>query len=142
LKSFEFYVKNNDVVRAKNDKILADSILYDADKRFSYYSMMSLTDTTSKFVVENIYEAIRGVMDSILALRGYKSYSHEACIVFAKEQGYIEVEDAVFLNNLRRKRNRSKYAEEPISQQYAEHNLSFAKKIYNKMKHAAEKLIN
>lgn len=72
---------------------------------------MKITDENSFSVVENCYEAIREMIDALMALKGFKSYSHQANIEFLRKfyltnVGYANTNK---IDRYRRIRNDIKY---------------------------------
>jgi len=63
----------------------------------------------SKLKLENCYDVMREAADAVLLKEGYKSYSHEASIVFLYENNIIEKREMHQFNRFRNLRNKSKY---------------------------------
>ncbi len=59
-------------------------------------------------VFENIYDCLRELLDALLAVDGYKSYSHEAAISYLK---LFNISESIIsnLDRFRATRNDSKY---------------------------------
>ena len=106
MKSFESYMIDNEVVRAKEDYNLAKSLITDAKNRFDYYIDFEINEKNSKFILENCYESIRELLDALLSIHGYKSYSHQAPIIFARDKNIINFKEATVLDYLRDTRNK------------------------------------
>ena len=77
------------------------------------------TDRFAMFVFENLYDCLREICDALLALDGYKTYSHEAAIAYLGEKG---VPDGIVtrIDRYRRRRNASKYYGRTVSTEDAE----------------------
>ncbi len=133
MKPFEFYLKKGEVRKIKPDENEGASLLNDATLRYEYFSIMDVTDKNAKFVFENLYESLREILDSILLRQGYRSYSHQASIVYAKGKLILSERDAVILDELRELRNRSKYYGQSISAAFAADKISEAKRLFNKL---------
>ena len=106
MNDFEFYLEEGDVKKRKTDVELAKSLLKDAMVRFEKVSRLDV-DEFAKIIFENIYDAIRDVLDALLALDGYKSYSHEASIAYLKKYGLSPLIPE--MDSFRALRNSSKY---------------------------------
>lgn len=104
---FNFYLSEGKVKKQKVDFELAKSLINDSINRAE--KVMKLDkDIFSKIIFESIYDSLRGILDALLAVNGYKSYSHEASIAFLKK---FDIEDSLVneLDMFRYKRNSSKY---------------------------------
>ena len=106
MRPFYSFLDLGEVNKVSRDIPLANSLFQDAESRF--HAFFPYKEPT-KFVFENGYEAIRELMDSLLALRGFKSYSHEAPISFLLEQDILDEKEAKDIDHIRYLRNRSKY---------------------------------
>ena len=65
MNDFEFYLEEGDVKKRKPDMELAKSLLKDAMVRFEKVSRLDV-DEFAKIIFENIYDAIRDVLDALL----------------------------------------------------------------------------
>jgi len=82
IKDFEEFVKSGDVIEGSPDAELAKSLLKVAKLRWQTIPNTP-TVLNSFTIVENAYEAVRELIDGLMAVEGYKSYSQEASIAFA-----------------------------------------------------------
>jgi predicted transcriptional regulator len=82
---FSKYLKEGLAKKVSIDKELAKSLLKVARFRLEKAKKEKPADENAFFIVENCYEALKELIDAIMSLDGYKSYSHEACIDFLKE---------------------------------------------------------
>ncbi len=131
MKPFSFFIMNKSVKRQASDTHLSDALVKEALDRISMAREIAASQK-SKYVVENAYEAIRECIDSILFLRGYKSYSHEASIAYLDELEFTvpEIEHADWL---RKKRNGIKYYGEDASEEEAKEALKIADILIQKL---------
>lgn len=108
---FEAYLRDGSVKRISPDRELAKSLIKVAKLRLERAKKEKPSDENSFFIVENCYEAVREMIDALMTLDGYKSYSHEACIEFLKKFYENEVGlSVIFLIDRNRKlRNDIKY---------------------------------
>ena len=115
MRPFEAFRRSNAVVPMSRDRRLAMSLMVDSDQRLAYFLSQELSESNCKFVFENVYEAVRECLDALLALEGYKSFSHQASIAFAKDRSILSAREARMLDRLREIRNRSKYYGDDVS---------------------------
>lgn len=140
MNDFDFYLKEGKVKKQKPDLELAKSLLNDANDRFAKMTQLNV-ENFSKIIFENIYDAIRAVLDALLAADGYKSYSHEASIMYLQKYG-VGYSILTELDDLRYKRNSSKYYGKEISSEdalaiisfYNNHSEKLIKIVKNKVK--------
>ena len=107
MKEFDFYVIEGKVKKCSVDSSLAQSLINNVRARENSIAELDI-HKFNLLVFENYYDCLRELLDAVLALDGYKSYSHEASIVYLKKFGFNE--SIVFeLDRFRKKRNNSKY---------------------------------
>lgn len=53
--------------------------------RLKNQEAVQITNDNSFSIIENCYEAIREMIDALMALKGFKSYSHEANVEFLRK---------------------------------------------------------
>jgi len=83
MKDFEFYVTNKLIRKQLSDINLAKATAKDSVERLKLSK--DIKDTQKpKYALENAYESIRELIDAILYLDGYKSYTHEGSIAYLK----------------------------------------------------------
>ena len=128
MKDFEYYSARKDVRKSSNDIPLADSLFKEMEGRIERAFKMDSKDFP-KEIFENIYDSLRCFCDALLALEGYKSYSHEASISFLMKKGF-DVAKASELNAFRIKRNGSKYYAESVKDE----DVAAIKKFYKDSK--------
>jgi hypothetical protein len=117
-------------MNASVDNELAKSLLIDMNERIEKSMKLDIKEF-AKIIFENIYDALRDFCDALLAIKGDKSYSHQASISFLRKKGFGES----IINELdlfRYKRNGSKYYVKPITPEDAEEIKDFYKKNKDK----------
>lgn len=129
MKEFDFYLQKGDVKKTIIDRNLAESLKKSAVQRLDAASSLPINEKMCKIIFENSYEATREAADAVLAVNGYKSYSHEATIAFLSKEKILEENSINILDSMRRKRNRMKYYGRKSSPEEAKEALEFAKKI-------------
>ena len=111
---------------------LVKSLVSDAVKRLNFYKKLKLNNKNSKYVLENIYESLRELTDAILIKDGYKSYSHEASIVYLLKYNLSSIDINKF-DNFRKIRNNSKYYGKPVDLEDANEIVELSEKLLNKI---------
>lgn len=131
MNDFELYSKEGKVKRQTPDFELARSLLADSITRIDKIKKLEINEF-SKIIFENAYDAIRDILDALLAVDGYKSYSHEASIAYLKKYAF---EDSTLreLDDFRYTRNSSKYYGKDVSEDDAREILSFYQKYSEKI---------
>lgn len=138
MKEFEFFLKSGDVKTQKPDENLSKSAFKDSVERLEL-SKSILQKAKPKYILENAYEAMREAADSILYLEGYKSYSHEASIVYLAKKGFQE-KDLIEFNRFRKIRNGIKYYGKNCDESDSELCIKLAEKIINRIKEILESI--
>ncbi len=133
MKEFEFYIGSMLVKRVSADNNMAKALVEDAATRLEVASEMELTEKSSKIVFENAYEDIRELADALMALEGYKSYSHEASISFLLKIKNLSSSEVEKIDRLRKKRNGMKYYGRKSNPEEAENALKFATNVFKKL---------
>lgn len=106
-----------------------------AEVRLNYFKDKKITEEDASIIFENLYSSIREATQSLMSLKGYKPYSHEATISFLKEfYKEFNEEDINKFDRFRQLRSNSEYRAIPISKEDAESCLEFAKIFINKIK--------
>ena len=136
MKDFEYYLHEKEVRIASVNLELAKSLVQDMNSRIKD-SLKLDSSQFPKIVFENLYDALRDFSDAVLAVRGYKSYSHQASIAFLQKEtfSWIEVNE---MDAFRYKRNGSKYYGQKIYPADAEE----IKEFYFRIKIKLEKFVS
>ncbi len=98
-------------------------------------------DEFSQLLIESYYEAIKELICALLAIHGYKSYSHECLISFLDEFYPAILDDFQihFLDNLRKLRSDIQYRGRDIADDYLDRNGLTIEKITNILLEMVEK---
>ena len=131
MKPFEYYLEENSVRKASKDLELAKALIKDMRERIKE-NFNEDEKKKPKTIFENVYDALRDFCDALLALEGYKSYSHEASISFLSKKNF-DFAMVSQLDNFRYKRNSSKYYGKPIIPEEAKDIKSFYLQIKDKL---------
>tara|TARA_Y100000031_G_scaffold69874_1_gene77555 strand:- start:152 stop:568 length:417 start_codon:yes stop_codon:yes gene_type:complete len=137
VKEFEFFLRKGDVKRQSPDENLSKATFKDSMERLGLSKNLIKTENP-KYALENAYEAMRGAADSILYLEGFKSYSHEASIIFLVKKGFSN-QDIIEFDRFRRIRNGIKYYGKDCDKEDAGAAINLAEKIINKIKDIVSK---
>ena len=137
--SFNNYVKSGKVKKKTLDPEEAKALLQQANDRLEYTQEKKITEKNAKFVFEGAYEAAREAAQSLMSLKGYKPYSHEATISFVRDfySSSFPEEDIRDFDRFRQLRNNSVYSASPVTAEDAKSCVSFAAKFISK----AEKIL-
>ncbi len=85
IEEFGNYLRLGKVKKKISDKKEAKALLEKASQRLDYIKSKEISEKTAQFVLEDSYEAIREAAQSLMSIKGFKPYSHEATISFLKE---------------------------------------------------------
>lgn len=132
VKDFEFFLKKGDVKKQSPDGNLAESAFKDSLERLEFAKQLK-GKAKSKYILENAYESMREAADSLLYLKGFKSFSHEASIVYLISEDFNEQDIAEF-DRFRRIRNGIKYYGKDCDESDAESAIKLADKITGRIK--------
>ena len=132
VKEFEYFVKKGDVKRQKPDINLSKATLKESIERLEFCKSL-LDKVKSKYVLENAYESMREAADALLYADGFKSFSHEASIVYLAKKGFSE-NDIMELDRFRKIRNGIKYYGEDCEDSDVQLAVKLADRIVNKIK--------
>ncbi|MCA9487899.1 MAG: hypothetical protein KC516_02970 [Nanoarchaeota archaeon] len=134
MKPFEYYIKTKEVRKISKDIELAKSLIKDMQSRIK--DSTELPKKFKKLIFENYYDALRNFCDALLAKDGYKSYSHQASIIYLSKYNFsfIEIQK---IEDFRYLRNSSKYYGKPIEDK----DLREIKKTYQQLKEKINKII-
>ena len=136
MRNFDEFVKKGIVKKRRKDSARAKSLIDEAEKRLKFYKAIPLKDDSANYIIENMYDVIRELIEAKLLLEGYKSYSHEAKVSYLKNLNFT-ISEVKFLDDLRMIRNKTKYYGHRINEEYAKRVLDFVDKIYSRLKKAA-----
>jgi len=131
VKEFNFFLERGEVKKQSPDISLAKSTFGSGVDRLKTTKSI-LRIVKPKYILENAYESAREAADALLYQEGFKSFSHEASIVYLIKKGFSESELNEF-DSFRKIRNKIKYYGGNCSPVEAQHALALAEKIINKI---------
>ena len=132
VKEFEYFIAKGEVKKQKPDANLSKATLKESIERLKF-SKKLVNKAKAKYVLENAYESMREASDSLLYIDGFKSFSHEASIVYLFKKGFSENEIMEF-DRFRKIRNGIKYYGEDCEESDAQLAIKLAEQIVKKIK--------
>lgn len=125
IRNFDYYIKENLIRKTYPNISEAMSLFKRSKDRLKYIQVQKINKFTSPFIFENIYECMREAVQSLMALKGFKPYSHEALISFLKEFCKTKESDLNNFNRYRIMRNKIVYEAQTISVETCKESLNF-----------------
>lgn len=113
MKAFNYTDESIKKITPNQNEIAAIQI--SAKQRFYSFAQLRKNTAMSKYVFENLYEAIRELAECIALRDGLKIYSHEVTISYLLEKDAITDTLASRFDSFRKLRNKSKYYGKNIS---------------------------
>jgi uncharacterized protein (UPF0332 family) len=138
--NFEYFIREKKVKKKSVDKKFAKSLMKSSKDRFEF--AVKIMNMKPRYALENAYEAIIELIDALLALKGYKSWSHEANIAFLKkfkEFSFVELER---LDSIRKKRHSSKYYGVFFEKKEVEREMKFLKDLDRKLRNLIDRMMS
>ena len=130
LSKFEYYLSKGLVKRRRKNVELAKSLTNSALDRMEFAKQ--ILHTKPRYALEMAYEAVIELIDALLALEGFKSWSHEASIAFLSKIGFSDVELRRF-DITRKKRHSSKYYGVNFSLEEANKEIAYIERLFKKV---------
>jgi len=145
LKPFEEFVKNGTVKTVKKDEERAKSLVIEAERKSNSLKerleKIGVKNENANDYVEYCYDIILLLVRARMLLDGYSAAgqgAHEAEVSYLRLTGFSE-SDARFVDQLRFFRNGMLYYGTVTDREYAMKVLAFLKRIYPKLRSAAER---
>ena len=138
MRDFEDFIKSGEVKKVGKAEALSRSLIKSSNKSVENLKRTKIDYLNSEAVTTEAYDAMRELIEAKLAFEGYKSYSHEATILFLKKFSEFKESDTNFLDILRKTRNSIKYYGKEVDIETAEKVLNFMKSILPKLKNLVE----
>ena len=138
IERFQHYLDEHLARKVKVDTEEAKSLINRAVLRLDYVKKQEINEDTSPFIFEDIYETLREASQSLMSLKGYKPYSHEALISFLKEfYRFSEYEISTF-DRYRILRNKTVYCAANVSPEVCRDALAFSEAFLPKLRKTFE----
>lgn len=135
---FQYYLDEHLARKVSVDLEEAKSLMNKAILRVDYIKMQEINEDTSSFVFEDIYETLREASQSLMSLKGYKPYSHEALISFLKEFYKFPEHEISGFDRYRILRNKAVYCAANVSPEVCKDALTFLETFLPKLRKAFE----
>ena len=84
--NFNDFINRGQVRKGSRDVALAKSLVATSDIDLKFLKSLDITETSARKIMTNYYDVLRSLLEAVLALEGYKSYSHEAYTYFLTEK--------------------------------------------------------
>jgi len=133
MEEFEDFIKSGDIRIQEKNNILAEALIKSSEKSLKNLKRTIIDDLNAENVVSDVYDIIRELIEAKLSIEGYKSYSHEATILFLKKFKEFSEFEIVFLDDLRKIRNGIKYYGKEVTIEDAHKALNFMNLILPKL---------
>lgn len=117
---FEHYLDQGKVKEKSSNPSEAESLRKRARSKFENMEKLGISDETATDYVENVYESVRMILQSFMAEKGFKPYSHEAIIAYSIDRTGLDMIDANRVNRYRKLRNDLVYRGEAATLEEAE----------------------
>jgi len=131
---FEYFILKGDVKKQQKDETLSRALIRESLDRLKFVKSLGVNETNAKYIVENSYDVLRELIESKLALEGFKSYSHEATIIFLKRFPNFKESEIKTMDNLRKIRHGIKYYGKNVDANKAKEILDFTNYFLQKLK--------
>lgn len=142
IERFQYYLDENLIKQESPDKEEARSLIEKAFQRMRFVKDLGIDEKTSTFIFEDIYECLREASQSLMSLKGYKPYSHEAVIAFLKEFYKFSEHEITTFNRYRILRNNCVYKAAKVSPETCKEALKFLEIFLPKLKKEFNKYIS
>ena len=139
IQKFQYYLDEHLARKVAVDLEEAKSLMNKATLRLDYIKKQEINEDTSSFIFEDIYETLREAAQSLMSLKGYKPYSHEALISFLKECYQFPEHEISSFDRYRTLRNKTVYCAANVSPEVCKEALKFSETFLPKLKNAYEK---
>jgi uncharacterized protein (UPF0332 family) len=136
IERFQYYLDKGLARKVSADFEEAKSFMNKAILRVDYVKKQEINEDTSSFIFEDIYETIREAAQSLMSLKGYKPYSHEALISFLKEFYKFPEHEISSFDRYRILRNKTVYCAANVSPEVCRDALAFLEAFLPKLKSA------
>ncbi|NYZ78049.1 hypothetical protein H0N96_01460, partial [Candidatus Micrarchaeota archaeon] len=108
-------------------------------ERLAYVKQQRVDKSTAAFIFEDAYESVREASQALMAVKGFKPYSHEAVIAFLKKFYSISEHLLSAFDRFRKLRNKCVYGAEEITPTTCTEALAFATSFIPELNKILEK---
>lgn len=131
---FEYFITKGEVKKQTKNEAVARALIKESLDRLSFIKRLEVSEENAKYIIENAYDVIRELIEARLSIEGFKSYSHEATVLFLKKFPEFKESEIRFIDNLRKIRHGIKYYGKEASLNEAKIVLNFLNSILSKLK--------
>jgi len=131
--SFEEYIERGKVREENQDPSQARSLLKRSESKFQTMEKLGIDKDTATDYLENVYEACKMLVQSLMAAEGFKPYSHEAVIAYAIDELDLDMVNCNTLNRYRKLRNDIAYRGEIATENEAENIRDLYKELESEL---------
>jgi len=141
IKPFQYYLQEKLVRKSSSNVSMGKSLIEKAELRLKKVGREKIEEEEASISFEETYEVLREALQSLMEIKGFKPYSHEAIISFVKEYNLLSSEKINIVDSYRILRNNSVYKAEKVSLEKCEEALNFAKLTLPEIRKVFERLI-
>ena len=141
-REFEYYLEKNLAKRSVINRSLAKSLMEKAELRLKLLNEDKITDEMASIMFEETYEAVREASQSLMQVKGFKPYSHDALIAFLIKEKLMPEQFIKSFDRYRILRNKSVYEAQRVSIETCKEALQFAKRRIPEVKNKLFSLLN
>ncbi len=139
--SFENYLKGKEVKKGEPDPSKAKGLIRMAASDMERVKDEEINEKGASYVFKNAYDVIRSSITALIALEGYRPYSHVAVIAYARDRLFLSDSKISKLNKFRRLRNNIQYRAEEAGVREAEEIVEFMKEFVPEIEENLEQRI-
>ena len=137
MRTFKEFLELGFVKKKRKDEARARSLIDGSERRKQVMEKyLPLNSETAVQIIEESYDIIRELLEARLSKEGYKSYNHEAVILYLAELGFSK-DKVLFVDRLREIRHGTKYYGKTVDVEYAKKAKEFLEEIYPKLRKLA-----
>ena len=141
-REFEYYLEKNLAKRSVINRSLAKSLMEKAELRLKLLNEDKITDEMASIMFEETYETIREASQSLMQVKGFKPYSHDALIAFLIKEKLMPEQFIKSFDRYRILRNKSVYEAQRVSIETCKEAIQFAKRRIPEVKNKLFSLLN
>lgn len=129
MKDFKQLLQEGRVEEVTVDKAKSRGLIKRSNARLQNQKDRNINENNAFEVLENLYEALREIIEACMAVDGYKSRDHVSTIAYGKNCLDLTRKETNKLHKFRKLRNNSRYEAEKITKKEAKQILQFANKF-------------
>jgi len=138
MKDFKQLLQEGRIEEVTVDKAKSRGLIKRSNARLQNQKDRNINENNAFEVLENLYEALREIIESGMAVDGYKSKDHVSTIAYGKTHLDLTRKETNKLHKFRKLRNNSRYEAEKITKKEAKQILQFSNKFIPKIQSKIE----